>query len=178
MKEIEVKILEVDGAAMRRRLEEIGAVFAFEQDMDAIYYDDLDHSIRDSGCALRLRKEGDDLMLTFKSPSAGGDGRAKIMDETETAVADFEAMRKILKGLGYREALRMRKRRVQYDLPDAHVVLDQYEGDHAFIPLFLEIEGKSWEVIESLVGKLGYTVADTVPWNSTALIGHYAGKKK
>ena len=174
MKEIEAKILEIDAEAIQSKLLAIGAIKAFETEFEAIYFDTPSTALRKADQTLRLRKEGDLSVLTFKG-KAIGNGLIKIREEHETKVEDLEAMQRILTHLGYNTSLRMRKTRIQYDLqdPKAHIVIDNYLDDYAYIPTFLEIEAPNQETVVTIAEQLGYSESDLNPMSAADLIRHY-----
>ncbi|WP_461481352.1 class IV adenylate cyclase [Porticoccus sp.] len=172
--EIEVKVLEVDRPFLEQKILALGGEKEFEAEFSAILYDDADGSIRAAGNLLRLRKEQDGVKLTFKQTLSTG--VAKIMEEHETAVADFEVMRTILAALGCREMLALRKMRAQFSLHGQHLVFDRYFDELAHIPEFLEIEAHSEAALLELVDELGIERGRALPWNTHDLMVHYQKK--
>lgn len=171
MQEVEVKILEIDRAEVEAKLVALGATVSFDGEMHAVFYDDPEGGITKSGGVLRLRKEGDETKLTFKRHVAKGG--AKIMEETETGVDDLIAMQVILANLGYKVTKNTRKFRRQYDLPDGHVVIDDYQDRLGDIPVFLEIEATDEETVFAIAAQLGYAPNDCRNWNTYDLVKHY-----
>ncbi|TNE93505.1 class IV adenylate cyclase [Porticoccus sp.] len=174
IKEIEVKVLEVDRASLEQKILDLGGHKEFESEFFAILFDDADGSIQAAGNLLRLRKEQDGVKLTYKQTVSTG--LAKIMDEHETAVDDFEVMRQILASLGYREGLSLRKNRAQFSLDGQHLVFDKYFDELEHIPEFLEIEAQSEEALLALIKRLGIEREQTRPWNTRDLMQHYQKK--
>lgn len=172
MKEIEAKILEIDRQQVVEKLKELGAIEEFRKEFYAIYYDSQDRSLTSGGKVIRLRKEGEESVLTFKQRSKGADG-IKVMDEYETAVDDFGAMQEILKGLGYISILGMRKERTQYQLENAHIVIDHMLDEHSYIPVFLEIEAGSLTAVEAIAGQLGFDREQLNSMSVADLAEHY-----
>lgn len=172
MKEIEAKILGIDQEKIRTKLDELGAVKEFEKDFFAIYYDTPGRELTSSGRVIRLRKEGEDAVLTFKQRSEGAGG-IKVMDEHESGVDDFEAIREVLMGLGYVSILSMRKIRMQFHLDGIHIVIDKMLDDHAYIPVFLEIEAPSLSGVEKMAKKLGFTNEDLSNMSVADLAEYY-----
>lgn len=174
IKEIEVKVLEIDRPSLEQKILELGGEKEFEAEFYAILFDDAAGTIQAAGNLLRLRKEADDIKLTFKENLSTG--LAKIMEEHETAVADFDVMRKILASLGYREMLSLRKNRAQFSLNGQHLVFDKYFDELAHIPEFLEIEAQSEAALLALMDTLGIEREQTLPWNTHDLMLHYQQK--
>lgn len=173
MKEIEVKILEIDPAAIEQKLSQLGATQSFNGHMNALFFDYPDRRITRSGSVLRLRQEGDSTRITHKYPLASE--VAKVMHETETTVGSLDAMRDILLATGLEVIKATYKHRTQYDLPEGHVVIDDYLEDLSSIPPFLEIESPTLEQLHIVVAQLGFTPADTNRWSTYDLVRHYLG---
>jgi len=170
-REIEVKILEIDLENVRQRLDKVGAQFSFRHEFWAIFWEDPTEGIVQKGDLLRLRKEGEETRLTYKR-KISSDG-PKIMQELETVVADMAAMRDILEAIGMKSYQTTRKYRTQYDLPQGHVVIDEYQDYMSKIPAFLEIETTSEEKLYEIVSLLGFRPEDCKSWNTHDLMNHY-----
>lgn len=138
MKETELKFLEIDRIEIEKNLKQIGAKKVFNRMFNVILFDYPDNSITKKGAYLRLRDEGDKILLTYKKPVTNH--KVKITDEIETAVKDFDETRKILTILGFTEIYNVKKRRIRYKTKDAQFEIDNYLGKYKFIPEFLEIE--------------------------------------
>lgn len=175
MTEIEVKILEINRESVEKKLIALGAHKIFDDEIHAIYYDLRDSCLKKTGKSLRLRREGERTMLTLKLHVENA--LAKEQAEHEVEVCRFEDMRTVLEGLGYAPWLQMQKHRTSYELEGTHVELDHYSGQHAYIPEFLEIEGRDIETIYSCAEALGFSRRDCRPWDVAELIEYYAQKK-
>lgn len=174
-REIEVKIIDIDRPAVEKRLQELGAAVLFDGIIDARYYDTPDKALHRQGSMLRLRLEGSAAVLTHKSHVS--DGPAKVRDEAEITVSDFDLMHRVIEALGFLPWLSMRKHRTSYALNDVHVEIDCYIGEYAFIPDFLEIEGPSLTDIHACAMHLGYAPEDCLSWDAVRLAEHYRGKR-
>ena len=174
MKEIEAKILEVDRAAVEAKLGVLGGQLMFEKEFYAVYYDAPDGSLHGSGKTIRLRKEGEQVVLTVKLKAKNQAG-VKVAEEYETGVEDFGKMDQVLTSLGYVVVRKMRKMRAQYALGNAHVVIDDYKGELDFIPVFIEIEAGSKEAVVKVAEDLGYGEGDLNGMNAFELVLHYGG---
>jgi adenylate cyclase, class 2 len=134
-KEIEVKFQIADLKALTRALKRAGfkQVTPSTHEMNALY-DLPGQKLRRQGKLVRLRKYGDQWVLTHKSKNAAG--RHKTRLELETRVEDGEQMDAILRALGYAPTFRYEKYRAEWTDGNGHVVLDQTP-----IGVFGEIEG-------------------------------------
>lgn len=173
MKEIEAKIIEVDPKAVVARLEELGAEWEFTLPFKAAYFDLPDMPLKSKGEVLRLRQEGEKVVLTYKYPLLEASEGIKVREEKEVTLDDHDTMWAILTGLGYRPGLIMNKIRTQYKLANAHVVLDRYEDEFAHIPPFLEIEAPSVAELKEVAEMLGYSSDDLKNWSAAELIAYY-----
>ena len=171
-KEIEVKILEIDVAAVIARVKELGGAVRFDGDLDATYYDHLLLGVRGRGETLRVRLEGDTTVLTFKGAVDRSSG-VKEATEIETRVTDAHALRAILAALGFTQLRHRRKHRVEYALGAAHIAIDTYTGEVAFVPPFLEIEAASAAEVHRIAALLGFPPEACRPWSGRDVEKHY-----
>ncbi len=176
MQEIEVKILGIDQPKVEARLRELGARELARGTLRALLFDTPDRMLRARREHLRLRTGPHGTTLTHKGAKEVRDG-AKVCEETEVRLDDFEKARAILGRLGLRVELETVKERVSYALRDVHVEIDAYMGEHAFIPVFLEIEGPDIPAIHACALELGYAPGDCKAYGFGDLVRHYAGEK-
>jgi adenylate cyclase class 2 len=176
MREAEIKILDIRKAEVEAKLRFLGAEKVFDGKIHALYYDDAAGSIRKRKGALRLRREGKKAVLTYKGHV--GNAGAKVREENEVRVSNFDQARSILEALGFSVWLEMEKRRISYKLREAHFELDKYSGEYGYIPEFLEIEGPDVKTVHNLALLLGFTKKDCKPWDAVRLAKYYARRKK
>ena len=174
MEELEVKILDIRREAVEARLKDAGARLVFDGDMNAVMFDFPDGSIAAAGGLLRLRCEGNEAKLTFKSYLP--DTAVKARQEFEIGVGDFEITRKILECLGLVPVRTVTKHRTTYELPGVRFALDRHTGELAYIPEFLEIEVDNRETLEGHARLLGFTPADFRPWGLPQVIEYYRAR--
>jgi adenylate cyclase class 2 len=162
--ETELKVLDVDLDAVRRTLHQAGGecqgrVFEANE-----VFDDAAGSLRSGGVLLRLRRESGRSggLLTLKLPVPGPAG-LKTREERETGVADSDAARAVLEGLGYRVLLRYEKVRETWLLAGCHVCLD-----HLPFGEFVELEGLP-DAIAAALARLGLEGLPTSDRNYHAL---------
>lgn len=171
MQEIEVKILEINAEAITQRLLALGATKAFDGLMLAQFYDFEDRRILANGEVLRVRLEGAETVMTYKKPISKGE--AKIMEEHESRVESPSHIQPILQAMGLQIVKETRKHRTEFILPDGHVVIDDYQGALAAIPVFLEIESPTQEQVYHIASALGYGPESCKSWDTRDLIQHY-----
>ena len=174
MKEIEVKILEVNKVKVEKTLANLGAKKVFDDNIETLFFDFKEGTIIKQKNVLRLRKEQDKIELTYKKVHFTP--KAKTAEEYSVNVSSLENMEKILENLGLSVIENLKKHRVSYTLDDARFDFDCYSGNYSFIPEFLEIEAKNIDLIYKYAALLGFNEKDCLPWSTTELIGHYSSK--
>ncbi len=170
MKEIEVKILEIDVEETVRKIEQLGGVKTYDGEVITTYYDSqnkLQNNLDYQGRVLRLRRKDDRTEITYKEKLS--DGQFKSMNEFETTIGDFKTMDTILWGIGFKPYRELTKRRISYSIGDVHFDIDTYNE----FPTFLEIEAKTGNLVEEWVLKLGYTMNEAKPWTTRDVFKHY-----
>lgn len=104
------------------------------------------------GVALRVRRDGDRCLLTFKGPALAGP--VKTREELETEVAHADTLDAILSALGFEPRFRSQKFRTEYALGRAHIAVDE-----APVGVFVEIEATP-DDIAGVAAVLGRSPAD------------------
>jgi predicted adenylyl cyclase CyaB len=176
MKEIEVKILNVNRAKLVKTLKCLNAKKVFDGDIETLFFDFKDSTITKQGNVLRLRKEQEKIELTHKQVHITK--TAKIAEEYSVVVSNLETTEKILENLGLSVVDRIQKHRVSYILNNARFDFDCYSGNYGFIHEFLEIEAESIVLVHKYAKLLGYEKKDCLPWTTTELINYYSKKKQ
>jgi adenylate cyclase class 2 len=149
--EIEVKFRVENGAALEANLRQLGfrcvTPRTFERN---VLYDTPDRQLRKEQSILRIRNYGERWVLTHKCLPRDNDPQArhKHRIETETEVADGEALGAIFTQLGYQTAFIYEKWRTEYADATGHCVLDETP-----IGYFAELEGPA-EWIDAMAGRL------------------------
>ena len=174
MQEIEVKILNVDRQRIEERLLSLGAEKVFDGHIENLFFDFKNRALAEAKNLVRLRKEDDKAVLTFKKFL--GNKAAKTAEEYEVAVSDMENMKKILESLGLSMTEEMQKHRVSYRLSRTQFDIDKYEREYGYIPEFLEIEAESIDTIHKYAKLLGFTIDDCLPWSTKDLVKYYTMK--
>jgi adenylate cyclase class 2 len=175
LEEIEVKIVEIDRGKVEARLRALGASKTFEGEIDTVFFDFPQNPIAKANNLLRLRRKGDKSELTFKRFVP--DISAKVREEYEVLVSDFDTTRTILESIGLVGYQRMKKHRVSYALKDGvRADIDSYEGDFSYIPDLMEIEADDISTLHSHIQLLGLNPEDVKSWTTFDLINYYSGK--
>jgi adenylate cyclase, class 2 len=153
--EIEVKFLIADLPGLARKLRQAGFRLQTPRTHESnTLFDTRMKSLRRRGELLRIRKYGDQWTLTHKSKGAAGRHKRRI--ETETMLADGQALAAIFERLGMRPSFAYEKFRTEYTDGEGHVVVDETP-----IGNVAEIEGPArW--IDKTARALGITPAQYI----------------
>ena len=176
MKEVEVKILEVNTNDIEQKLTLLGAKKTFDGEIKALLFDFDNNSIRDNKKLVRLRSLGNKHFLTTKTPVSNE--KAKVEEEHEIEVSDFDKTKLILESLGLKVVESVVKHRASYLLNDVNFEFDKHLGEHSIIPEYLEIEAKDVETVYEYVSLLGLKKEQCSSMNSTEVYGYYKKKRE
>ncbi|MBU1446608.1 CYTH domain-containing protein [Patescibacteria group bacterium] len=155
MKEIEVKILEIDPEEVDRKLIGLGAQKVFDGILKVKYFDTSDSAMRAKGDLVRVRQFGDERVeVCYKTNKRIEDG-FKVCDEYSLEAKKFEDAIELFRGLGLQITCEYEKKRVVYKLKneelDAEIVIDIYPT----LPPFIEIETFDPGCVDKIVSDLG-----------------------
>lgn len=175
MKETEVKILNVNRHQIIGTLSRLAAEKIFDDKIETFFFDFENGSIAKAKNVMRLRREGEKSVLTYKRVVRNE--AAKVAEEYEVEVSNIENMKKILELLGLSVIESMQKNRISYKLDNARFDLDKYEGEYDYIPELLEIEGTDITVIYKYARLLGFSINDCLPWSTQELVDHYSKQR-
>lgn len=156
--EIEVKF-RVDFNSLRGAIEALGASFVREELQEDVYFSiPLPELLR----VRRISNLGK-AFLTYKR--IADPGRNEEFDELEVEVSDFGTTVEILKRLGYKEDIVVRKRCLVYKLGNVTFELSEVEGLGGFldIEVISDDAEKAKNVIWEVAEKLGLTERDVEP---------------
>ena len=116
--------------------------------------DDAASSLRERGCALRIRMENGKSRITLKGPIQ--DSVMKLRDEFETVVGDGVLLLRIFEELGYQVWFRYEKYREEFAHEDVIVAIDETP-----VGVFVEVEG-SESGITAMAAAMDRTPADYI----------------
>jgi adenylate cyclase class 2 len=139
--ETELKIPVPDLAPVREALQQTRAELVHPSAREEnVLFDTADGRLEASGRVLRLRRYGDQRLLTLKGP-VSYQGGIKMRREDETLVADADRLQAILEDLGFEAVSRYEKDRESWRFGRMAVVLD-----HTPMGDFVEVEGPPEEL--------------------------------
>jgi adenylate cyclase, class 2 len=162
--EVEIKFFVEDVDALTRKLKQSGFKLKTRSthEMNTLY-DTPDLALKNRGELLRIRKYGDEWVLTHKARSAKESSRHKSRVETETSVGDGKKLDAIVRALGLRPSFTYEKFRAEWTDGTGDVVVDQTP-----IGNIAEIEGPArW--IDRTARALGVTRDQYVTKNYVTL---------
>lgn len=164
--EVEIKFRVGDLNALSARLPQSGfrLVTARTHEVNTLY-DFADGRLRARGEVLRLRKYGEKCTVTHKSKGMAGKHKSRL--ETETQLADGEALARIFESLGLEASFRYEKYRAEWSDDQGHVVLDETP-----IGNIAELEGPpDW--IDRTAGKLGIKESEYITLSYTQMFNEW-----
>ena len=134
MKEIEVKVLEINQQEIIKRLESLGAKRILSNALiEDCRFDFRDNLLKKKKELLRLRKIEKDAYLTYKN-NYSVQNNVRNQDEFETKVGDSEQMKNILLGLGLQVKSIRQKRRTSYLYQDIRIEIYNFPKIPVFLP--------------------------------------------
>ncbi len=141
MLEIELKARLRDPARFKAALLRAGAKHIEDVAQEDIYFAHPARNFAVTDEALRLRRQGSKISLTYKGPKL--EAITKTREEFNIEVSSIKDAREVLKRLGFAEVQRVRKRRTVYKLRGFMVMLDRVAG----LGHYVEVEkpGKKYD---------------------------------
>jgi adenylate cyclase, class 2 len=167
--EVKIRVPSLEG--LMEGLKAIGALSIRGREFeDNLLLDFMDKRLKQEGKLIRLRRFGEQQLLTFKGP-ASHLGNIKSRAEIELEVGSFETMQLVLAELGLRPAFRYQKYRTIYAYRDPssggnidqtaeseqqslHIMVDETP-----VGIFVELEG-SVTLIRKAAERLGFCQED------------------
>ena len=155
MREIELKLLDIDLEEVRKKLLDLGAKKVFEGEIHALAFDHPDMRLDKKDSFIRVRKVGGNVELCFKGAKKGSVFKSR--EEIEVNTNNFEDTIEILERGGLKRIHEGKKNRESYTIGKVRFQTDNWEN----IPHFLEIEAPTAEEVKEYVEKLGFTMEQT-----------------
>lgn len=146
--EREVNYLHVDAEEIENKLKKVGAKKEFDRVFRIQVFDYPDLRLNNEKAAwLRLRDEGDKIMLAYKQRLGVKNKKGENDDgmlEHQVEVSDFEETKKILFSIGLVPKFYEEKQRIRYTYNDIEFDIDFFPK----LDPYLEIEADTWEKVE------------------------------
>jgi predicted adenylyl cyclase CyaB len=149
MKEVEVKVRNINKKDIIEKIEKLGGIKNFTGRVIDFRFDTPDRKLSKQGKALRIRRKGKHIYLNLKGKKKSIEnitGR----DEIGVRIFNSKIMHKILNELGYIKIFELNKYRTEYKLGDVKFDIDEYVG----MKPILEIESDSYEIVEKYLETL------------------------
>ena len=161
-RELKFALPEMD--QLRKRLEELDAERLSASHLEDNWLLDRDGILKAAGCVLRLRRNGQGAVVTYKGP-ATFEGGVKIRREHESRVDNLDQLQELFECLGYRPVRRYQKMREEWRLGGVTIALD-----HTPIGDFVEFEGAG---AETVARRSGFAVEDAEQRNYLGIYDDY-----
>lgn len=180
MKELEVKILDINLDQLRNKLKDLNCKKVKSENQINDLFDFPNKSLLRKHGYARIRtvedllKNSTKFYLTVKTLKS--DEKFKIMDENEVEITNGEEGKDILKALGLELTQSIKKYRESYKYKNALIEIDINEESFCPFP-YIEIEAQTSEEIEETVYALGYTMEDTTSKSIYELIELFKQRK-
>jgi adenylate cyclase class 2 len=169
MEEIEVKFLGIDPEAIAAKLVSIGAQRVGEYFYRRQVFDYPGFTLNEKGAWLRLRDEGDKVMLGFKQrlgmKAHDGSTSDSGMKEVEVEVSDFDKTKELLLSLGMIEKFYQENKRIRYKKGTVEFDIDFWPE----LEPYLEIEAQSWEEVDQAIKELELNPEDKKIFSTTQI---------
>jgi adenylate cyclase class 2 len=149
--EIEVKYLDIDKNDIEAKLKSIGAEKVGDIFLRHVSFDYPDYRLDKDNSWIRLRDEGDKIVLAFKKrlgvTSQDGSTNDEGMEEIEVKVDSYEETKSFLRKVGFIEKHgEAQKKRSKWKMKSLTFDIDTI----AMAPTYLEIEAESWEDLDKI----------------------------
>ncbi len=149
MKEVEVKIRNINKEEIIKKISEFGAQKIFTGRVIDYRFDTPERDLSRQGKALRIRQKGKYIYLNLKGKKKSVEN-VTGRDEIGVKISNFKTMQRILSELGYIKIFELNKYRTEYRMDDMTFDIDEYVG----LDPILEIESNSYDKVNDYVKKL------------------------
>ncbi|MFH1400700.1 MAG: class IV adenylate cyclase [Nanoarchaeota archaeon] len=161
MREVEIKVLNIDKDAMIEKLASLGADKILDSDIESIYYD---FNRPRNVSLLRIRTDEAHTFVTIKEDR--GHDTYKVKEETEFDIEDRASFERTLILLGCRKVAQHKRHRTSFRLKGFRVEIEDIPG----IPPFAEIECQREEDMPDALALLGISAEQTSTDNAISLM--------
>ena len=166
MQEFEGVFLNIDVAALEKKLKALGAEKVGEYHYRRKIFDYPVLSLDKDGAWVRLRDEGEQVTLSFKKRIYGDEpGKDDGMIEHEVVVSDFDTTANILESIGLALKFYMENKRVRWQRDDITYDFDTWP----LLDTYLEIEGPSDAAVDRAAEAMGLDVSKKLVCSTTQI---------
>jgi adenylate cyclase class 2 len=170
--ETEAKMKVADLAAVRKKLESLGAVRKGKELETNTFFDSPDRRLQLADRGLRIRQAINEsgktrFVVTMKGPMQ--QGQFKTREEIEFSADNAEAVQKIFENLGYKPSLSFQKHRESWTFGGCEVELDELP----YLGTYVEIEGKDESSIAAARSALGLMEFPLISTGYISLLSRY-----
>ncbi|MEM2109255.1 MAG: class IV adenylate cyclase [Candidatus Odinarchaeota archaeon] len=165
MIEVEVKVELRDRGEFQLRLLNLGALKLSVERQNDIYFKHPVIDFRATDEALRLRRAGGEVYLTYKGPKMMSG--SKTREELNLKFNDFDTARRIFEKLKFQPLAEIVKTRITYQLDDIKIYMDDVEelGCYAEFEILvkdnMEVETAERRIF-SLIERLGFKPSHSI----------------
>ncbi|MEK7431800.1 MAG: class IV adenylate cyclase [Cyanobacteriota bacterium] len=161
MKEIEVKVLNIDKEAVKEKIAAVNGILVKKEFQENYMFDFENQMFEKKGGYVRIRKATSFLdnkeKITITSKELISKDKFKISKEIEFKSYEFENAKLFLESLGLIKFRLDEKFRESYQLEEGLIEIDTWAG----IPTYLEVEADSEEKVQIILEKIGYSLEDS-----------------
>jgi len=164
LKEIELRIIDIDVKEIRKKLLNLNCLKVKQENQINNIYDFSDKRLLLGKGYARIRTVKDDLKNStihyITTKKLISQKKYKIMDEHESEIKDEVSAKGIFEALGLELMQSIKKYRESYKYKNTLIEIDINEKEFCPFP-YIEIESSSEPEIEEVVRLLGYSLEDT-----------------
>ncbi len=165
--EIEAKFLDIDPKQIEACLTQLGARKLGDFLYRSIAFDFPGFPLDTQAAWVRLRDEGDQVMLAFKkrlgAEKHDGSTSDTGMQEIEVKVSDYDKTALLLQSIGMMVKFAQEKKRTRWSLGDIQFDIDEWPR----LKPYLEIEAASWERVDEGARLVGLDPASKKLFSTT-----------
>lgn len=181
MKELEIKILNIDPDSIRKKMKSMNAKLVKKENQINKLFDFPDGRLLNEKGYARIRIS-DDLLngaptchMTVKKLIS--QDKFKIMEEYETKIENGQEGENIFKALGLVEQSTIKRYRESYLYKNSLIEIDINDKELFPIP-YLEVEANDENELENIVNQLGYEMKDTTTKTIFELIEEFKARSE
>ncbi len=174
MKEIEVKILDIDPKVIVAKLKELGAKKDCSGIVKVTAFDFPDGRLLEDDSYVRVRTVGHGQKTELVLKKKIERDKFKVMEEVETTVGDYGTAVQLFERIGMDAFAKQEKYRAEYTVGSIKFEIDKYP----LVPWYVEVEAPTEEEVEKGVRMLGYDMSQTTSMDGATLLRSHGHDSK